>query len=104
MLLRALAANEKALGPENDSTLDTFCYLGCLYPNQGRFADAEQMYYHDLAGKVKAFGPDHIETLKSVASIGHLYARVALVEKTYRRLAGFEKALGPEHVSMLDSS
>ena len=50
MYVRALAGNEKALGPDHTSTLDTVNNLGILYRDQGKLAEAEQMYQRALAG------------------------------------------------------
>jgi hypothetical protein len=44
MYQRALAGHEKALGPGHTSTLNTVNNLGLLYSNQGKLAEAEQMY------------------------------------------------------------
>jgi tetratricopeptide (TPR) repeat protein len=57
--VRALAGNEKALGPDHTSTLLTVNNLGNLYGDQGKLAEAEQMYVRALAGNEKALGPDH---------------------------------------------
>jgi Tetratricopeptide repeat len=40
MYVRALAGNEKALGPDHASTLDTVNNLGNLYYAQGKLAEA----------------------------------------------------------------
>jgi Tetratricopeptide repeat len=47
MYLWALAGNKKALGVEHMSTLDTVSNLGNLYRDQGKLAEAEQMYLRD---------------------------------------------------------
>ena len=105
MYLRALAGNEKALGPDHTSTLSTVHNLGNLYRDQGKLAEAEQMYLRALAGKEKAMGPDHPLTLLTVHNLGILYqdqGKLAEAEQMYlRALAGKEKALGPDHTSTL---
>jgi hypothetical protein len=50
MFVRALAGKEKALGPDHASTLDTVHSLGLLYSDQGKLAEAEQMYQRALLG------------------------------------------------------
>src|SRR3982751_707118 len=70
----ALAGREKALGPDHTSTLDTVNNLGILYADQGKLAEAEQMYQRALAGTEKALGPDHLSTLETVNNLGMLYA------------------------------
>ena len=74
MYLRVLAGNEKALGPDHTSTLDTVNNLGILYRDQGKLAEAEQMYVRALAGNEKALGPDHTSTLDTVNNLGILYS------------------------------
>ena len=43
MYERSLAGNEKALGRDHTSTLDTVRALGNVYRAQGRLADAEHL-------------------------------------------------------------
>jgi Tfp pilus assembly protein PilF len=50
MYVQALARSERALGPDHTSTLDTVNNLGNLYRDQGKLAEAEQMYVRALAG------------------------------------------------------
>jgi tetratricopeptide (TPR) repeat protein len=54
MYQRALRGYEKALGAEHTSTLDTVNNLGILYADQGKLAEAEEMYQRALKGKEKA--------------------------------------------------
>jgi tetratricopeptide (TPR) repeat protein len=54
MYQRALAGNEKALGPDHTSTFNTVHNLGNLYYSQGKLGEAEQMYQRALAGYDKA--------------------------------------------------
>jgi len=102
---RALAGYEKALGPEDPSTLETLNNLGLLYTEQGRLKDADIMYVRALAGYEKALGLEHKSTLSTVHNLGALYTgrgRFKDAEMMYdRALAGKEKALGPEHTSTL---
>ncbi|KAJ5642325.1 hypothetical protein N7490_006325 [Penicillium lividum] len=105
MYQRALAGNEKALGPDHISTLDTVNNLGNLYSDQGKLKEAEEMYQRALAGREKALGPDHTSTLDTVNNLGNLYSdqgKLKEAEEMYQRaLAGKEKALGPDHISTL---
>jgi tetratricopeptide (TPR) repeat protein len=68
---RAVAGEEKALGLEHTSTLDTVNNLGFLYRTQGRLVEAEEMSKQALAGKEKALGPEHMSTLQRVAFLLH---------------------------------
>ncbi|OAP63856.1 hypothetical protein AYL99_03083 [Fonsecaea erecta] len=107
MYIRALVGNEKALGPDHTSTLDTVNNLGRLYADQGKLAEAEKMYIRALVGNEKTLGPDHISTLDTVNNLGRLYAdqgKLAEAEKMcIRALVGNEKTLGPDHISTLDT-
>ena len=53
MYVRALAGNEKALGPDHTSTLATVNNLRLLYKDQGKLAEAERMYQRALVGYEK---------------------------------------------------
>ncbi|RMZ81359.1 hypothetical protein DV738_g2165, partial [Chaetothyriales sp. CBS 135597] len=84
-----------------------FHKLGDLYADQGKLAEAENMYIRALQGKEEALGPDHTSTLDTVNNLGSLYTsqgKLAEAEKMYiRALQGKEKALGPDHTSTLDT-
>ncbi|KAJ5611784.1 hypothetical protein N7528_008889 [Penicillium herquei] len=109
MLQQLIAGNSKgkALGSDHISILETFGNIGCLYLEQGRLDQAEQMLQRALTGQEKALGADHISTLETVKSIGSLYLeqdRLDQAEQMLQRtLAGEEKALGVEHVSTLET-
>ena len=79
--------------------------LGNLYADQGKLAEAEQMYVRALQGYEKALGPKHTSTLHTVNNLGLLYAKqgkLAEAEQMYvRALQGKEEALGPKHTSTL---
>jgi tetratricopeptide (TPR) repeat protein len=93
--------------PCSDEVLSALANLGLLYRDQGKLAEAEQMFLRALAGKEKALGPDHPSTLDTVDNLGLLYrdqGKLAEAEQIYRRaLAGREKALGLDHTSTLDT-
>ncbi|KAF8850968.1 TPR-like protein [Acephala macrosclerotiorum] len=82
-------------------------YLGHLYAEQGKLAEAEAMYSRALQGCEEALGPKHISTLLTVGNLGNLYidqGKLAEAEAMYSRaLQGFEEALGPKHTSTLDT-
>ena len=50
MYIRALRGKEKAWGVEHTSTLGTVNNLGVLYADQGKMAEAEEMYMRALQG------------------------------------------------------
>jgi tetratricopeptide (TPR) repeat protein len=82
--------------------------LGNLYTDQGKMAEAEEMYMRALKGYEKARGPEHTSTLDTVNNLGLLYAdqgKMAEAEEMYMRaLKGYEKARGPEHTATLTTA
>ena len=76
--------------------------LGDLYADQGRLAEAEQMYKRALQGTEEALGPKHTSTLGTVNNLGSLYknqGRLAEAEQMYKSaLQGYMEALGVERV------
>jgi tetratricopeptide (TPR) repeat protein len=56
---RALAIQEKALGPNHPSVANLLSNLAFLYVNQGRYGEAEPLYKRSLAIREKALGQDH---------------------------------------------
>src|SRR5271155_4042127 len=78
-------------------------WLGHLYADQGKLAEAEAMYTRALQGKEEALGPKHTSTLGTVNNLGTLYAdqgKLAEAEAMYTRaLQGKEEALGLKLVS-----
>ena len=97
----ALAGYEKALGPDHTLSLSTVNNLGTMYRDQGKLAEAEEMYSRALARCEKALGPDHTLTLATVYNLGTLYCdqgKLAEAEEMYQRaLMEFRKSLGSEH-------
>ena len=76
VLLVAIAIGEsgKALGPEHTSTLSTTNNLGILYKDQGKLAEAEEMYQRALSEYEKVWGLDHIPTLSAVNYLANLFS------------------------------
>ncbi|HEV2495519.1 MAG TPA: tetratricopeptide repeat protein [Terriglobia bacterium] len=98
---RALATNEKALGPEHPDVATDLNNLAALYAEQGEYAEAEPLYKRALAIAEKALGPEHLDVAKDLNNLAALYTErgeYAEAEPLYKRaLAIAEKALGPEH-------
>ena len=62
--------------------------LGDLFADQGKLAEAEQIYQWVLQGKEIAWGPDHTTTLDTVNNLGNLYkaqGRFVKAEQMYQR-------------------
>lgn len=101
--MRSWAGKEKAWGQEHMSTLNTVNNLGLLYADQGKMAEAEEMYMRALRGYEKAWGLEHTSTLSPVNNLGLLYAdqgKMVEAEKMYQRaLEGYERLRVPTHPS-----
>jgi tetratricopeptide (TPR) repeat protein len=68
--------------------LNTVNNLGILYWDQGKLAEAEQMYVRALTRYEKALGPDHPSTLDTVNFLGVLYraqGKLAEAEQMHQR-------------------
>ncbi|PMD11944.1 hypothetical protein NA56DRAFT_533249, partial [Hyaloscypha hepaticicola] len=76
-----------------------------LYAEQGKLAEAEQMYQRALQGYEKALGKNNIATyipaLHTSSNLGSLFERqddLAKARIMYSKaLVGFEKVFGPNH-------
>jgi len=101
LLKRALAIDEKALGPDHPGCATDLNNLGWLYREQGKYADAEPLFRRAIAIDEKALGPDHPDFATDLNNLGLLYyeqGKYADAEPLYKRaLAIGEKALGPDH-------
>ena len=98
---RALAINEKALGPDHPDTASSLNNLGYLLQAQGDLAGTRPHYERALAIREKALGPDHPDTARSLNNLGYLsqaQGDLAGARPYYERaLVIREKALGPDH-------
>ena len=72
---RALAIDEKALGPDHPDVATALNNLAGLYDDQGRYAEAEPLYKRALAIREKALGPDHPDVAASLNNLAALYRR-----------------------------
>ncbi|KAJ4323146.1 hypothetical protein N0V94_002032 [Neodidymelliopsis sp. IMI 364377] len=101
-------------GTDSDHTeemqvvLDGIYWLGRLYADQGKPAEAEEMYKRALQGFENALGSKNTSRsmLQVVHSLGVLYAeqgKLVEAEKMYEQvLQGYTEALGSKHTSALD--
>ncbi len=101
---RALAIDEKALGPDHPGVATCLSNLAGLLRNTGRYTEAEPFIRRALAIDEKAYGPDHPDVavdLNVLAVLLETTNRYPDAEPLYRRaLAISEKALGPDHPSV----
>ena len=76
-------------------------YLGKLYLDQDKLAEAEAMYLRTLAGFEKAWGPDHTSALATVSSLGILYwkqGKMAKADAMYLQALAGKKKLGDQTI------
>jgi tetratricopeptide (TPR) repeat protein len=104
---RALAINEKALGPEHPMVAAVLNGLANVYFFSGDYGKAEPLYRRALAIGERVFGAENVDVAASLHNLGHLSlirGDYAGAESLYQRaLAIREKALDPEHPSIADS-
>jgi CHAT domain-containing protein/tetratricopeptide (TPR) repeat protein len=98
---RALAIEEKSLGPDHPEVGISHNNLALLLKNQGHYAEAEPHYKRASAIREKALGSDHPEVATVQDNLAVMYGlqgRFAEAEPLHKRaLAIREKALGPDH-------
>jgi len=70
---RALAINEKALGPDHPDVATSLSSMASLYYPQGRYGEAELLCKRALAINEKALGPDHSDVATSLDNLADLY-------------------------------
>ncbi|KAF4621770.1 hypothetical protein D9613_012118 [Agrocybe pediades] len=97
---------KQALG-ENMNTLDSMHELAVCLTNQGKLAEAEEMYCKVIALKTKILGDDHPSTLTSRRDLGSLYADKGQWEEAKAIILPVVEActrvLGEENMDTLDS-
>ena len=69
---RAVAIDEKSLGPEHPNTSRDLCNLAFLLQATGRLNEAEQLYRRAIVVLEKSFGSDH-------ATVGRVLTALALL-------------------------
>jgi len=98
---RALAIDEKSLGPDHTDVAHILSNLAELYIDQGKYAKAEQLYFRALAIDEKSLGPDQPDSAKVRAYLAAFYfvqGKPNEAEASLKQaLAIDEKALGPNH-------
>ena len=98
---RALAINEKVLGPEHPDAATSLNDLAVLYHAAGDYARAATLFQRTLAIREKVLGPEHPDVATSLNGLASLYRNTGDYTRAaplfQRALAIREKALGPEH-------
>lgn len=98
---RAIAIQEKVLGPEHPDLAASLNNLAELSRIQWRYREAEALHERALAIREKALGPDHPLTAASLTNLARLYSLTRRPEKAAplleRAVAITKDALGPDH-------
>jgi tetratricopeptide (TPR) repeat protein len=98
---RALAIDEKALGPEHPETATSLNNLARLLQAQGDLAGARPLFGRALAILEKALGPGHPNTNATRANLASVRlaegAPMDALALSEPALAAHEKVLGPNH-------
>lgn len=98
---RALAIQEKTLGPDHRDVADSLHALASLYDDKSDYAKAEPLNLRALDIREKTLGPDHPDVAKTLNNLAWIYGvreDYAKAESFYRRaLAIQENALGKNH-------
>jgi len=101
LLERALAIDERTLGPEHPYTANSVSDLAGLLMDQGAYEDARPLMERALANDEKMRGPEHPNTASSLYNLGTLVAYQGAYDAARplleRALAIYEARLGPEH-------
>lgn len=104
---KAVAASEKALGRENQLTLESLNILAAVLRAQGKYEEAETLHRRALEGNEKNLGEDHPNTLMSMnnlAAVLHNRGKYGEAEMLTRRaLEGQGTKLGEDHPNTLMS-
>ena len=85
---RALAIDQKTLGPDHPDVATSLNNLALLYYNQSKYAQAEPLYERALAIAEKALGPEHpnaATSLENYAALLHKLNRDAEADKMEAR-------------------
>ena len=74
---RALAIQEKALGPDHPDLAINMNNLAALYTNQGRYGEAEPLFKRVLEIDEQALGPEHPDVATDLSNLAVLYDSTA---------------------------
>ncbi|HEY1016908.1 MAG TPA: tetratricopeptide repeat-containing protein [Herpetosiphonaceae bacterium] len=98
---RALAINERVLGPDHPNTATSLNNLAALYVATGAYGAAQPLYERALAIQERVLGPDHPDTASSLNNLASLYVAMGMPAAARplfeRALAICERVLGIDH-------
>lgn len=107
LALKALAIEERELGPENVTVANSKNNLGELYRKSGDYSRAEPMYKQALAVYEKVLGPKHNNVAITLNNLGMLYqslGKFSQAEGLHKRaLAIYKKVKGPESAQVANT-
>jgi tetratricopeptide (TPR) repeat protein len=100
-LTRALAIQEKMLGPEHPDIVLSLITLARLYQDQSRYAETESLLQRAIAIQKKVLGPEHpyvAANLNNLAVLYYMRGQYAQAEPLFQQtIALLEKVAGSEH-------
>jgi tetratricopeptide (TPR) repeat protein len=97
---RALAIQQRVLGPDSDSVADTYSILAQVQKRRARYAEALDAARHALAIQQRALGPDHPKLLNTSVDIADVYAASGEPERAfaeYQRTMATLQRVQPDH-------
>ena len=101
LLQRALAAHEKAAGPDHPELAATLDSLAVLYSDRNDTGTARALHERALALREEAYGPGHPDTAGSLIGLADVYLDDGELDAARRlcerALAIFESSFGPDH-------
>ena len=99
LMRRALAIDEKSLGPDHPDVARDVNNLAELLRVGNRLAEAEPLYRRALAIDEKSFGPEHpnVATSNNLALLLQATNRPAEAEPLMRRASQSSRRAGPDH-------
>ncbi|MBI2319289.1 MAG: CHAT domain-containing protein [Betaproteobacteria bacterium] len=104
---RALAIQERALGPGHPALANTLNNLGALLDQRGEHPEAEALQRRALAIAENALGPLHPDTAATLTTLAMSLDRqgkLVEAEQTYRRAVESSRAGGNPRILLLNSS
>ena len=101
ILERAVATQEKLLGPDHPETLQSRNNLAACYHVAGQWQRALPLLEQTLPRLEAVLGPDHTDTLSAMNNLADLYRSVGRTEQALKlfrtTLARRQGSLGPSH-------
>jgi len=101
ILVRALALQRSALGPQHPDVASTLDHLGIVRRRTGHYAQAESLHREALAMQKRVYGPEHAriaETLNNLAFLMPYLGRAQETADLYREVFTMRRrVLGAEH-------